>query len=874
MVICDVHCGPLTFSSNFDSGNLAFVEQVIKPNEDTKENGYAGSELADYEYKLWTSPDAAGTSYESGNRTWFHFSVKGHITGKTVKFHIMNMNKQNKLYNQGMSPVFKVVPGKNSWRRIKEKPAFEFVESQFILSFMHRFDEVTKHTTTYFAFCYPFSYQECQDSLEKLEVQFRSSMDHPHPSGIYFHRDTLCFSNDGLKVDLITISSMKGITDSEEEHLNNLFPDKTKKRALKFTEKKIFFLTSRVHPGETPSSFVFNGFLEFVLRTGDERAAVLRDMFVFKMVPMLNPDGVKRGHYRTDVFGLNLNRTYLTPDPILQPSIYAIKKLMLYHHFYDEIKPDNRDEMLSRLTSKVNQSQTPSQSEIKKLDYILRKSFTMPNISLTFSKTETSCKKCCDDLVLEKRFSDGVSKTGFYFGKDFDTMKNVIKENCTREVNRTKSETIIGEFCKSDSSCVQSENRSVSPVTCNQQKHPTEGGVSIYVDLHAHASKRGCFMYGNYFETEQNMIDCMLLPKLISMNSSHFDFLACNFSEKNMYHKDKRDGFSKEGSGRVAMFKSMGIVHCYTLECNYNSGRSTNSIANATCDDGRATPPPLPGFPPKYAPEHYEEVGRALAVSILDMYQNNPWSRLPLSEHKSLHGVRDWLLKFLKNSRKKLPRSPNGKTEKLNTDKSNRRKESFAKSSKVTMATNKNASRITVNYFTDLIEKNSKLTYVKKTSEESPISLVPSSRDSNNNMSRVNSVRIKSCFINKNKPIKKKVMALDKVENYSHVGVIKSLKTKSLLKGEINSNRKSCKNKAPGQIDAKKLPLPFVKVSPSKQKSSHSTAEEEKRLVDLQSRKIGAGAPVSLSTKTAKFISKRKCQHQTTEVVTVNVESI
>lgn len=60
--------------------------------------------------------------------------------------------------------------------------------------------------------------------------------------GIYFHRDTLCFSNDGLKVDLITISSMKGITDSEEEHLNNLFPDKTKKRALKFTEKKVLIV--------------------------------------------------------------------------------------------------------------------------------------------------------------------------------------------------------------------------------------------------------------------------------------------------------------------------------------------------------------------------------------------------------------------------------------------------------------------------------------------------------------------------------------------------------------------------------------------------------------------------------------------------------
>lgn len=49
------------------------------------------------------------------------------------------------------------------------------------------------------------------------------------------------------------------------------------------------------------------GFLEFIL--GQEKEAkALRDQFVFKVVPMLNPDGVIVGNYRCSLTGLDLNR--------------------------------------------------------------------------------------------------------------------------------------------------------------------------------------------------------------------------------------------------------------------------------------------------------------------------------------------------------------------------------------------------------------------------------------------------------------------------------------------------------------------------------------------------------------------------------------
>jgi len=40
----------------------------------------------------------------------------------------------------------------------------------------------------------------------------------------------------------------------------------------------------------------------FIYLRKDIRAKILRKHFVFKLVPMINPDGVYHGHYRMDIF--------------------------------------------------------------------------------------------------------------------------------------------------------------------------------------------------------------------------------------------------------------------------------------------------------------------------------------------------------------------------------------------------------------------------------------------------------------------------------------------------------------------------------------------------------------------------------------------
>lgn len=91
----------------------------------------------------------------------------------------------------------------------------------------------------------------------------------------------------------------------------------------------------------------------------------------------------------------------------------------------------------------------------------------------------------------------------------------------------------------------------------------------MYLDFHAHASISNVFMLGNnlpYHDQVKNM----MYPFLMSINSPIFDIQCCNFSKAAMERGDpSEEGKSKEGSGRVAIYRMYGITRCYTLESNY-----------------------------------------------------------------------------------------------------------------------------------------------------------------------------------------------------------------------------------------------------------------------------------------------------------------
>ena len=56
----------------------------------------------------------------------------------------------------------------------------------------------------------------------------------------------------------------------------------------------------------------------------------LRDNVVFKIVPMLNPDGVFLGNYRVSSLGVDLNRCWILPAPHwMTPTISAVKMHLL-----------------------------------------------------------------------------------------------------------------------------------------------------------------------------------------------------------------------------------------------------------------------------------------------------------------------------------------------------------------------------------------------------------------------------------------------------------------------------------------------------------------------------------------------------------------
>lgn len=52
------------------------------------------------------------------------FFLTANISSAFIKLNMVDLNRQAKMYSQGMAPVYKIVPGKLHWERIRDKPIY------------------------------------------------------------------------------------------------------------------------------------------------------------------------------------------------------------------------------------------------------------------------------------------------------------------------------------------------------------------------------------------------------------------------------------------------------------------------------------------------------------------------------------------------------------------------------------------------------------------------------------------------------------------------------------------------------------------------------------------------------------------------------
>jgi hypothetical protein len=270
----------LVFDSRFESGNLRRAIQVYT-----------------YEYDLILKPDTRSR----GHTQWFFFSVANTRANSTVRFNLINLLKTSSLYNCGMQPLMYSEASGQGWRRVGTEVCYFQSNLQqrsggnyFTLTFT--VDIQHDHDTLYFAHNYPYTVTMLTQHLDAITHKTDR-----------LNRKALCTTEGGNVVELLTVTSF-----AETDSLKG---------------RKGVVLMSRVHPGESNSSWMMKGIIDFLVGPSLE-AKLLRDNFVFKVVPMLMPDGVMMGSTRCGLSGVDANRCWADPDSRSLPEIYHAKQMI------------------------------------------------------------------------------------------------------------------------------------------------------------------------------------------------------------------------------------------------------------------------------------------------------------------------------------------------------------------------------------------------------------------------------------------------------------------------------------------------------------------------------------------------------------------
>jgi murein tripeptide amidase MpaA len=206
---------------------------------------------------------------------WFHFKLEN-ASDQEVTFRILNYAESMFGYNSLMKPVYSY--DTENWSHIDN------VRIRSAFTFTQKFEQ----DTVWIASSIPYKYSELEEYLELIEEL------------PYVERETLGSSSDGHRLEILTITDQSTAPES----------------------KQTVWITTGHHGSETSGMWVVRGMIDHILSNPG-----LRRNYVWKINPMMNPDGVVEGYTRYDSDGRDLNREW--DDGLeMEPEIALVNEAM------------------------------------------------------------------------------------------------------------------------------------------------------------------------------------------------------------------------------------------------------------------------------------------------------------------------------------------------------------------------------------------------------------------------------------------------------------------------------------------------------------------------------------------------------------------
>jgi murein tripeptide amidase MpaA len=153
-------------------------------------------------------------------------------------------------------------------------------------------------------------------------------------------------------------------------------------------DRPVTWIVARQHAFEAGGSWAVEGLLRFL--TGpDPEAQSIRKQVLFKVCPMVNPDGVVVGGTRFNARGIDLNRHWHTTDPLSQdvksaPEIALLKRAILAwranHRLDLWINIHNNDMVWNEDGDYIRFAPAGREADVRRLEALLRQEtiFTGP----------------------------------------------------------------------------------------------------------------------------------------------------------------------------------------------------------------------------------------------------------------------------------------------------------------------------------------------------------------------------------------------------------------------------------------------------------------------------------------------------------------